>query len=813
MGLNLGNKISSSDLNTMDTARQPRDYEPGFEDNSGGNSMSDSFFDNIFDEDDGTNSSADDPFGFNSGSSSGDIFGQSSGGASNDPFGGSSGGSGGGLDSIFGNTSGSSGGDIFGNTSGSNAFGNTSGSNAFGNIYGQNLGQTQAQPGKFDEVVKGGIELAKDTGSILEDLVKSVKTRNIDDFGYLGRNIIIVGGIMLPIGLIAGITGSIARLKVLSFSGLGFTATMSGGLLIGIGAVTMGVAAFILDKFAVDGGNIDQLNDVSMEIPEDSTSDYEQSNDAVNEDLFGSELDDILNDAFDDLDDEEDPYGDGIDDEEDEPTDTDYNNGPEVDVDDMQSGGSGGFDFNEGLDNIQENQVLSRETLFNTFKVLLPTVTPNFRDKQELDSYSDEFKQLEVLCLKAMAYVTNTDDFTTINSSLEIAYKTLFVYELRMKRIPKIKTNNLDQLAKEIENYVRDNANDISKQVTISIEGDFYVILITTGDSAVVSLGDVFKVKEYSDYFLSTKHRLPIISGITELGDAICDDAKQFDSMMIAGRPRSGKSWYVLSILSCLMLFNTPEDVLFMVIDPKGSNLFKTISLMPHVFGVHTDDKILQRLDEIIDIEAPRRKRLLEDNHKDDIWALREEAGIKLPILYIVIDEYITVKNNLGDASGDLDTKVQTIISQFPSLGIRLLFVPHRATGVVNKTNRTMLQFTAAVRANTDDVNDTLDIKSWKRPLVKPGDTAIKTSSNPLPQFVRGAALTDSDTTNTEFIKMAAKAFYKMGVDIPPMNHLPLCYSRDEDYIKEQLGGEERRVQYDAQHVFDDEDTNDDIDF
>lgn len=809
MGLNLGNKISSSDLNNMDTARQPRDFEPGFEDSSGGNGMSDNIdFDSIFDGDDGTNSSADDPFGaFSTGGSGGS--------SNNDPFG-AGGSSGGGLDSLFGtggNSGGNSGTDIFGQSNGG-AFGNTFGQtqNGFGSIYGQNLGQaqTQNQPGKLDDIVNGGIELAKDTGSILEDLVKSFKTRNIDDFGYLGRNFIIVGGIMTPIGLIAGIVGSIAKLKILSFSGLGFTATMSGGLLIGIGAVTMGVAAFILDKFAVDGGNIDQLNDVSMEIPDDSTNDYEQSNDAVNDDLFGSELDAILNNTFDDMDNEDED----LDDEEDEDTvDIDINNEPEVDVDDMQSGGSGGFDFSDGLDTIQENQVLSRETLFNTFKLLLPTVTPNFRDKQELDSSSDEFKQLEVLCLKAMAYVVNVDDFTTINSSLEIAYKTLYVYELRMKRIPKIKTNNLDQLAKEIENYVRDNANDISKQVTISIEGDFYVILITTGDSAVVSLGDVLRVKDYSDYFLSTKHRLPIISGITELGDAICDDAKLFDSMMIAGKPRSGKSWYVLSILACLMLFNTPEDVLFMIIDPKASNLFKTIGLMPHVFGVHTDDKILQRLDEIINIEAPRRKRLLEDNRKDDIWALREEAGIKLPILYIVIDEYITVRNNLGDASGDLDTKVQTIISQFPSLGIRLLFVPHRATGVVNKTNRTMLQFTAAVRANIDDVNDTLDIKSWKRPLVKPGDTAIKTSSNPLPQFVRGAALTNSDTTNTEFIKMAAKAFYKMGVDIPPMNHLPLCYSRNEDDIKEQLGGEERRVQYDAQHVFDNEDTNDDIDF
>ena len=33
-------------------------------------------------------------------------------------------------------------------------------------------------------------------------------------------------------------------------------------------------------------------------------------------------------------------------------------------------------------------------------------------------------------------------------------------------------------------------------------------------------------------------------------------DAKYYDTMLIAGKPRSGKSWYVLSILMSLMLFN-----------------------------------------------------------------------------------------------------------------------------------------------------------------------------------------------------------------------------------------------------------------
>ena len=178
-----------------------------------------------------------------------------------------------------------------------------------------------------------------------------------------------------------------------------------------------------------------------------------------------------------------------------------------------------------------------------------------------------------------------------------------------------------------------------------------------------------------------------------------------------------------------LMLFNPPEWVQFLIIDPKKSNLFKTMSLMPHVFGLHDDSNILKVLDDVIEVEAPRRKDMLASERCDDIWALRDK-GIMLPILYIVIDEYITVINNLDkDQQKEFDTKFQVIISQLPSLGIRLLFVPHRATGIVNKTNRTMIQYTAAVRADIEDVKDTLGIAKWDRALTRPGDTAVKNAN------------------------------------------------------------------------------------
>ena len=65
-----------------------------------------------------------------------------------------------------------------------------------------------------------------------------------------------------------------------------------------------------------------------------------------------------------------------------------------------------------------------------------------------------------------------------------------------------------------------------------------------------------------------------MIVGLDDIGQVILDDAKPFDTMMICGKPRSGKSWYVFNILLSMMAFNSPEDVQFVIVDPKKANLF-----------------------------------------------------------------------------------------------------------------------------------------------------------------------------------------------------------------------------------------------
>lgn len=665
----------------------------------------------------------------------------------------------------------------------------TAGSAAFGaGITGYNPNQqAQAKPDNFDKFMSYSGEAFTGLGGIIIDLFKSTKNRTADDIGYFSTTLIKTGLIGIAVCAVLCIIAALVHLNFLGIHGITAQLLLGFALTAGSGMAGIGLAAIAISKTDKESNaDISDLSDVSNEIEGDATQDYENNLGDIMDDLFGSD-DDMFS----------------LDDLADTPSDTsNENTGSDSFVPNFGTPENiTPINFEQALENVHSNSITNRKYLVDTFMNFLPLCTPNFYTRKEIPVDSDQFLSFETMALKALSNLLKCE-LEEVNSQLVEAYETYFSYEFKLKRVRGL--NKTQELARELEVYFRESAYDTAVTASVVIENDFYHIIITKGETAIITIGDTLKQQKVYDFFINEKNKLPIISGVDALGNVVAEDAKLFDTMLIAGKPRSGKSWYVLSILISMMLFNSPEDVQFIIIDPKESNLFKKLALMPHVAGLHNDDDIIEVMDDIIDNEASRRKRLLADNKCDSIWDLKKK-GIKIPILYLVIDEYITVKSNCESKGIDkeLNSKLQVLISQLPSQGIRLIFVPHRATGVVDKTNRTMLQFTASVKGDSEDVIDTLGIKKWDRALVNPGDIAIKSSSMKEAIYVRSVAFGTSDEENSELIETVAKAFYKMGVDMPDMSTMEVACNRDERYISETLG-QGNRVQYDARHIFDD---------
>lgn len=758
MGFDLSSKVSKSDVNRIKDMHNPLKYDTGDFDNLNtgetGSKM-DSSFDSLFDD-----CSFDDfDSYFNGGSSNSN----NSGGSGNNS-----------LDSVFPSTQGG-----MGNNSISTVQNNGFGFNNLMANNNTNNNQTVAKQDNLDKAMEFSGKAIVSIAKMLLEMVKSIGNRTADDLGYYSNNLIKTGLIGLVVSILIAIVAPICGANSLGVNGFAQYIIKAFTFTGFVGALGLAVSAKkILGESCGASYNINDVPDVSANYTDDSTKEYEDDLDIL-DDLFSLDDDEIfIDDDSSSNNTNELNYKDNI---------PDFGTKPIV------------IDLEERLSNITENRMITRKLLLDTFIPFLALNTPEFSKKQEIEQGDDEFSTLETICFKALANVLRCD-MEEVKSELETAYETYFSYELRLKRVRGL--NKTNELSNELAAYFRHDSSDNSVNVNVDIEGDFYKIIVTKGVTAIVTFGDAFKINEVYDFFSNEKNKLPMITGIDELGKIILDDAKIFDSMLIAGKPRSGKSWYVFSVLMILCLFNTPEDVQFVIVDPKKSPLFKTMALLPHVAGLHDDKDILRILDDIITNEGERRKKLLDDCGCNDIWALHKK-GVKLPVLYVVIDEYISVRNNLGDDKcKELDKKIMTLISQLPSLGIRLIIVPHRATGVVNKTNRTMLQFTAAVRSDIEDVKDTLGVKEWKRALTNQGDIAIKSSSTTEGKYVRGAAVTTTDEDNEKLVKCIAEAFYKMGIDLPDMSSMQFAVNRDEVAIREELCNK-NRIQYTANNVFD----------
>ena len=764
-------------------ARNPNQFESGFGDDS--QSGGDPFG---FGNTDGQ--SNDDPFGF--GNADGD-----------DPFG-------------FGNTQ-------QGNTNNNDPFGFNSNqqNDSFGNFTLGQQGQAQGQLANgqqhqnTDAMTQMLTEGAKGTLEVIKTIFGTVPNRNYDDWGKYSDTIIKLGIGYIVGAVIITLLGIVGDIKVFQFFGMPYTMILSGVLCTGTGVIGItGAAEKIIN--ADDTHDLPSSEEVqNMNVNDSSTDDLfsdllgDSNNDGSSSENYDFNFDDIMS-GLDDDDTEE------VEETVEEP-DSSIGNKSDSDssVDDFFSRlKAESADIKNPLDYVPADiPIINREFLFKTFvsPAFFKVNTPDFTKITTYTTSDEKFKDAETRIIEAFASASAKDVNEVAgesNAYMDSFTESMFCYQFKFTRINKIRVNT-KAFADEIKAYFLDFDTTKKREMDninaeVEVEGRWYIITVSKPvPKSVITLGDCLQVESVKNEFLDPGNKLPTVCGITEYGEPIVRDAKLYDSIMIVGKPRSGKSWYVNSLVLQLQVFNLPEDVQFLYIDPKKTYLFETLSLMPHCCGLHDGTDTFEVLDGVINNEGPRRKKLMVDNQCDTIWELREK-GIKLPVLYIVIDEYITIAGYYRDRSKELSDKITTIITQFPSQGVRILIVPHRAQGVVDKTARALFSYSAAVKSDTSIVKETLDIQKWDRNLANPGDIALRLADKSL--FVRGMGIATSDTENAILIKNIAKAFYKMGVEIPDMTTIGYGYNRDESKIKEELeidSGTHITVQYDATKIKD----------
>ncbi len=156
---------------------------------------------------------------------------------------------------------------------------------------------------------------------------------------------------------------------------------------------------------------------------------------------------------------------------------------------------------------------------------------------------------------------------------------------------------------------------------------------------SVVSLRGVME----SDTYKKKKTPLRIALGRDVSGVSIGADLGAMPHLLIAGATGSGKSVCINAIIACLLIQNSPDDLRFVMIDPKRVELVN-FNGVPHLLGpviVNTDEVVAclrwlaREMDNRFTLFAKEKVRNI-DAFNDK---MNKNGGDTMPFIIALIDE------------------------------------------------------------------------------------------------------------------------------------------------------------------------------
>ncbi|MEG0074369.1 MAG: DNA translocase FtsK 4TM domain-containing protein [Eubacterium sp.] len=221
-------------------------------------------------------------------------------------------------------------------------------------------------------------------------------------------------------------------------------------------------------------------------------------------------------------------------------------------------------------------------------------------------------------------------------------------------------------------------------------------------ESDIVAIREIIETSAFE----KTKTTLPFALGKTLSGQNIIGDISKMPHMLIAGATGSGKSVCINAIIISLLYKMSPEDLKFIMIDPKMVEL-NQYNAIPHLLiPVVTDPKKASYALNWGIKEMTERYQLFKESGVREIDAYNErmvlEGGIKLPRIVIVVDELADL---MMTSPKECENAICRIAQLARACGIHLIIATQRPsvdviTGLIKANIPSRIAFSVA--SNTD---------------------------------------------------------------------------------------------------------------
>lgn len=272
---------------------------------------------------------------------------------------------------------------------------------------------------------------------------------------------------------------------------------------------------------------------------------------------------------------------------------------------------------------------------------------------------------------------------------------------------------------------------------------------------AIVNLREVIE----SEAFKKRKSNLTFVLGKDVAGKPWVTNLDPMPHLLIAGATNSGKSVMLNSLIVSLLYANSPDDLKFILIDPKRVE-FTVYNDIPHLLTpvITETQKTVNALRWIVG-EMDRRFQVLSNAGKRNIQAYHQEVSDDMPYIIVVIDELADL---MAVAAQEVEGAIIRLAQMARAVGIHLVVATQRPsvnviTGLIKANITARIAFNVA---SAIDSRTILDLAGAEKLLGK-GDMLFVSSDLSKPKRVQGAYLSDQEIARvTGYLKEQGKPDY-----------------------------------------------------
>ncbi len=272
----------------------------------------------------------------------------------------------------------------------------------------------------------------------------------------------------------------------------------------------------------------------------------------------------------------------------------------------------------------------------------------------------------------------------------------------------------------------------------------FVGIEVPNHTAALVTLRSIVESAQFRR--LSLRSRLTLALGKSVAGEPVVADLARMPHLLIAGATGSGKSVCINAIIACILMHASPEEVRFVMIDPKRVEL-SSFARIPHLAfsSIVTDiDQVVGTLQAVIHEMEGRYRRFSSLAVRNiEAYNKHESNPSPLPYWVVIVDELADL---MMAAPYEVERQICRLAQLARATGIHLVVATQRpsvdvVTGLIKANFPTRIAFAMSSQVDSRTI---LDIAGAEK-LLGRGDMLFLPTDAAKPRRLQGVYVSDQE--------------------------------------------------------------------